>query len=411
MDNFDCLLKKYAKLVVTKGVNLQKDKLLFINSPIECSNFAKLLAEEAFNIGAKDVYINYSDELFTKLRFQNASIETLSNVPQYEVDKYNYFVDNDASFISISASNPSLFKGIDSKKIASSSKAKSLALKNYSNKLMNNENAWCVISMSTKAWAMKVFNDCSEDEAVDKLWNAIFNVMRLNNEDPSKAWDIHLENLKNNMEKLNKFNFKKLIFKNSLGTDLHIELPEGHIWCGGADYTKDGVEFIANMPTEEIFSTPKRNGVNGKVVSTKPLNYGGNLINDFSLTFKDGKVIDFTAKEGYDSLNELLNTDEGSKYLGEVALVPYDSPISNSNILFYNTLFDENASCHLALGKAYPSCIKNGENMSEDELLNANSNISLVHVDFMIGSKDLDIIGITQDLEEVQVFKNGNFSL
>ena len=386
MDNFDCLLKKYAKLVVTKGVNLQKDKLLFINSPIECSKFAKLLAEEAFEIGAKDVYINYSDELFTKLRFQNASIETLSNVPQYEIDKYNYFVDNDASFISISASNPSLFKGIDSKKIASSSKAKSLALKYYSNKLMNNENAWCVISMPTKAWAMKVFNDCSEDEAVDKLWNAIFNVMRLNNEDPSRAWDIHLENLKNNMEKLNKFNFKKLIFKNSLGTDLHIELPEGHIWCGGADYTKNGIEFIANMPTEEIFSTPKRNGVNGKVV-------------------------DFTAKEGYDSLNELLNTDEGSRYLGEVALVPYDSPISNSNILFYNTLFDENASCHLALGKAYPSCIKNGENMSEDELLNANSNISLVHVDFMIGSKDLNIIGITQDLKEVQVFKDGNFSL
>ncbi|MGL4572378.1 MAG: aminopeptidase [Clostridium sp.] len=412
MNNFDILLEKYANLVVTKGVNLQKDTLLFINSPIECNEFARLLSEEAFKIGAKDVYINYSDELFTKLRFEEVATETLENVPQYEIDKYNYFVDKGASFISISASNPSLFKDIDSKKIAASSKAKSLALRNYSDKLMNNENAWCVISMPTKAWAMKVFSDCTSENAVSKLWDAIFSVMRIDgSNNPSLEWDRHLENLKVNMKDLQKNNFKKLIFKNNLGTDLHIELPEGHIWCGGADYTKDGKLFIANMPTEEIFTTPKRNGINGTVISTKPLNHSGNLINNFKLTFKDGKVIDFTAEEGYDSLKELLNTDDGSRYLGEVALVPYDSPISNSNILFYNTLFDENASCHLALGKAYPSCIENGENMSDEELLNANSNISLIHVDFMIGSKDLNITGVTYDSKEIPVFKDGNFCL
>ncbi|WP_024613590.1 aminopeptidase [Clostridium sp. Ade.TY] len=411
MENFNDLLRKYANLVIKKGVNIQENGLLFINSPIECASFARLLAEEAFKASAKDVYINYSDELFTRIRFENASEETLSSVPQYEIDKYNYFTDNGASFISISANDPSLFKGIDSKKISAASKARSLALRNYSDKLMNNENAWCVISMPTKAWASKVFNNVSEDEAVEKLFEAIFNVMRLNSKDPITEWTNHSNNLKSNMKKLQDYDFDKLIFKNTLGTNLELSLAPNHIWCGGSDFTKNGVEFIANMPTEEIFTTPKRNGINGIVYSTKPLNYGGNLINNFSFTFKDGKIIDFTAEEGYDSLKELLDTDEGSRYLGEVALVPYNSPISNSNILFFNTLFDENASCHLAIGKAYPSCIKNGEEMNDEELLNAESNVSLTHVDFMIGSKDLNIVGITKDGTEIQVFKDGNFAL
>ena len=410
MKNFENLLKKYANLVVTKGVNIQKNALLFINSPIECSFFARLLAEEAFKIGAKDVHINYSDELFTRIKFENATTETLSDVPEYEVDKYNYFVDNGASFISISASDPSLLKGIDSKKISSFSKSRSMALKYYSDKLTNNENAWCVISLPTKAWATKVFNDVSEDEAVDKLWDAIFSVMRLKSEDPNKAWEEHCNKLDNNAKILQNYNFKKLIFKNSLGTNLELELAPNHIWTAASEFTKNSVEFIANMPTEEIFTTPKKDGINGIVYSTKPLNYDGVLINNFSFTFKDGKIIDFTAEEGYDSLKELLNTDDGSKYLGEVALVPYDSPISNSNILFYNTLFDENASCHLAIGEAYPTCIKGGEKMSDEELLKASSNVSLVHEDFMIGSKDLDILGVTHDGKEVQVFKNGNFA-
>lgn len=409
MKNFNNLLEKYANLVITKGVNLQKDKLLFINSPIECSSFARLLAKEAFKIGAKDVYINYSDELFSKLRFEEVTEEILSTVPKYDVDKYNYFTDNGASFISISASNPSLFKEIDSKKIAAANKGRSIALKHYSDKLMNNENAWCVISLPTKAWATTVFKDLSEEEAVNKLWEAIFSVMRAYDNDPKKAWDNHLSNLNKHMETLQSLNLDKLIFKNSLGTNLEVGLAPKHIWCGGADKTKDGIEFIANMPTEEIFTTPKRNGINGTVYSTKPLNYGGNLIDNFSFTFKDGKIVDFSAEEGYDSLKELLNTDEGARYLGEVALVPYNSPISNSNILFYNTLFDENASCHLALGKAYPSCIENGEELNEEELLKEESNVSLIHVDFMIGSKDLNILGVTKDSKEVQIFKDGNF--
>lgn len=212
------------------------------------------------------------------------------------------------------------------------------------------------------------------------------------------------------MDFLNTHNFKSLHYKNSLGTDLLITLPQKHQWLAGSDYTPDGLEFIANMPTEEVFTLPKKNGVNGKVVSSMPLNYNGNLIEQFSFTFKDGKIIDFSAQKGYETLKNLIETDEGAYYLGEVALVPFDSPISNSKILFYNTLFDENASCHLALGKAYPVCIKNSEKMSPDELAKLGVNDSLIHVDFMIGTNDLEIIGVTQEDKEIPVFQNGNFA-
>ena len=237
-----------------------------------------------------------------------------------------------------------------------------------------------------------------------------FKIVRVDSQDPVKAWEEHKNTLKKNMDFLNSKRFKSLHYTNSLGTDLIIQLPEKHLWAGGAEFTQDGTEFIANMPTEEIFSMPKKTGVNGKVVSSMPLNYGGNLINNFSLTFKDGKVVDFSAEEGYETLKNLLDTDEGAKYLGEVALVPYNSPISNSNIIFFNTLYDENASCHLAFGKAYSLCIKDGEKMSEEELLKEGANDSLTHVDFMIGTKDLQITGTTYDNEKFDIFVNGNWA-
>ncbi|MGL5869939.1 MAG: aminopeptidase [Clostridium chrysemydis] len=409
--NFDLLLKNYANLIVKKGLNIQKDGLLIINSPIKCDYFARKVAEAAFKIGAKDVFINYSDEDFSKIRLQNASLETVSEIPDFEVEKYNYYISRGASVFAISASNPELLKDVDPKKISSSVQARSKALKEvYSDKLMSNENAWCIVSIPTKEWAMKVFNDVSSKEAVELLWNSIFDIMRLNSEDPIKSWDIHLNNIKKHLEFFNKNNFKYLKMKNSLGTDLKVELPLNHIWCGGSEFTKGGVEFIANMPTEEIFTTPKRDGVNGIVYASKPLNYNGTLINDFNITFKDGEIVNFDAKEGLEALKELINTDEGSKYLGEVALVPYNSPISNSNILFYNTLYDENASCHLAIGEAYPSCIKDGENLSKEELLKIGSNVSLTHVDFMFGTSDLEIIGVTSEDKTIEIFKDGNYA-
>lgn len=407
---FKELLSKYAKLAVVKGINLQKDGLLVINSPIDCSEFARMIAEEAYKVGASDVIINYSDEKFNRIRFSNASTETLSFTPEFEKDKYDYYVEKGASFLSISASDPDILKGIDPSKISAVQKSRRTALKNYHDACISNKNKWCIVSIPTESWAKKVFPDCSSEDAVKKLWDAIFTVMRIKEDDPVEAWNRHLKILDKKVRELNDHNFKYLHFKNSLGTDLKVELVKDHIWCGGEDTTKNGIEFIANMPTEEVFTTPKMDGVNGIVYSSKPLSYCGNLIDKFSLTFKDGKVVDCTAETGLDVLKEIIKTDENSCRLGEVALVPYDSPISNSNIIFFNTLYDENASCHLALGSSYPSCIKNGENMNKEQLLEAKANSSLAHVDFMIGTEDTEIIGVKEDGTEIPLFKNGNWA-
>ncbi len=250
-----------------------------------------------------------------------------------------------------------------------------------------------------------------EGEAVEKLWDAILEATRMNSDDPVEAWKQHIETLKKKVNYLNGKKFAKLHYTSNNGTDLMIELPEGHIWAGGGSVNAKGDLFVANMPTEEVFTLPAKYGVNGVVYSTKPLNYGGNLIDNFSLVFENGKVVDFEAKTGHDLLAELLDMDEGSRYLGEVALVPYSSPIERAGILFMNTLFDENAACHLALGKAYPTCIEGGPSMNEKELEAHEVNDSFTHEDFMIGTSDLSIVGITQDGEEIEVFMDGEWAV
>jgi aminopeptidase len=300
-------------------------------------------------------------------------------------------------------------KDINPERISKASKVRSLALKEYIERKMSGKNSWCVASIPTKAWAKKVFPNVSEEEAIEKLWEAIFRVVRIDVDDPAVSWDKHNNNLRINTDYLNSNEFKYMHFKNSLGTDLKIELPENHIWFSGSRYTTEGIEYIPNVPTEEIFTLPKKTCVNGTVVSSMPLSYNGSIIEDFSLTFNNGKIVDFNAKQGYEELKKLIETDEGSHYLGEVALVPYNSPISILNILFYNTFLDENASCHLAIGAAYP-CIKNVENMSNEERESLGINDSLVHVDFMIGTKDLEIMGFTKAQKEIPIFKNGNFA-
>ncbi|MBE6053133.1 MAG: aminopeptidase [Clostridium sartagoforme] len=404
------MLEKYAKLAVKKGVNLQKNQVLLVNSPIECVDFARAIAKVAYEEGAKEVIVHYGDQNIQRLKLEHASIDILKSVPNWIAESYNSYAREGCCVISISASDPDAYKGIPMEKISSFQKSRQLALKEYYDYSMSNKIRWTVVSVPTEAWALKVFKDSDSKEAVDKLWNVIFDVVRLNNDDPIKAWDEHNANINTKLDFLNKNKFNKLHYTNSQGTDLTIELPEDHIWLGGSEKCNSGIEFNANMPTEEVFTLPKRNGVNGVVTSSKPLSYGGNLINEFSLTFKDGKVVDYSAKEGYDALKELLDSDEGSRYLGEVALVPYDSPISNSNIIFYNTLFDENAACHLAFGKAYPTCIVNGDNLTSEELLSKGANDSIVHVDFMVGTKDLDITGYTSSNEEIKIFTNGNWA-
>ena len=406
----DELLEKYALLLVKTGINIQNNQTLVINCPIECAAFARMVSKIAYAEGAREVVMNWRDEISSKIKFMLAPEEIFEEYPDWQRDFYLSNVRRGAAFLSISASDPELMKDVNPDRMSKSHKAASAAIKEYRERLMSNRNVWCVASIPTVSWAKKVFPELSEDEAVEKLWNSIFKTVRVDMEDPVASWETHKNCLKKSMDFLNSNKFKYLQYTNSLGTDLRIELPEGHLWLGGSDYTPEGVEFIANMPTEEVFTLPKKTGVNGTVVSSKPLNYNGNLIEEFSLTFNQGRIVDFKAEKGYETLKSIIETDEGSYYLGEVALVPHDSPISNSNILFYNTLFDENASCHLAIGKAYPVCIKNGENLSDEELVKLEVNDSFVHEDFMIGTADLQIIGITAEGKEIPVFKNGNFA-
>lgn len=403
-------LIKYASLAVNIGVNIQKDNILVISSPIETAEFARLITEEAYKSGAKDVIVHYGDQKLTKIKLENSSLETISNIPEWQAESYNYYARQEACFISISASDPDGLKGVPVEKIGASQKARTSALKEYFDNSMSNKCRWCVLSVPTLSWAKKVFPKVNDDEAMESLWDVIFKTVRVDTENPVNAWEKHNAYLEEKIKFMNNNNFKSVHLKSANGTDLNIELPEGHIWAGGSERDVNGIPFNANMPTEEVFTLPKKTGVNGIVYSSKPLSYGGNLIDNFSITFKDGKAIDFTAETGYDVLKQMLESDEGAKYLGEVAFVPYNSPISNSKLIFFNTLFDENAACHLAFGRAYESCVKDADKYSEEELEKIGVNNSIIHVDFMIGTSDLEVTGINENGETIQIFSNGNWA-
>ena len=404
------LLDKYAKLVVGTGVNLQRKQLLVINAPIECADFARRVAAAGYEAGAHDVVICWNDEKFAKLRYTMAGKAVFTEFPEWRRLLYTDYAEQGAAFVSILAEDPEIFQSVDPDKLMLSQKAAGAALLEYRQRLMNNENSWCVVSIPTKAWAAKVFPEMPPEKAIDALWQAIFAAVRIRpGEDPVAAWQAHTEFLQRAADFMNAQRFTSLHYENALGTDLTVELPTGHIWAGGAEYTATKVRFVANMPTEEVYSLPRRDGVNGTVYATKPLNYNGNLIEDICLTFRDGRVVAATASRGEELLQQLIATDDGSAHLGEVALVPFDSPISRSGILFFNTLFDENAACHLALGKAYPTCLQGGEAMDSVTLLQHGVNDSLIHEDFMIGSKDLSITGRTKDGKELPIFRDGNF--
>ena len=404
------ILGKYARLVIHTGVNLQKKQLLVINSPIECAAFARKIAAAAYEAGARDVIVSWSDEKLAKIRFTMAPEEIFAEFPEWRKQLYVGYAREEAAFVSILASNPEIFKDVAPQRLTMVQQATGEALKEYRQCMMTNKNAWCVVSVPTADWAKKVFPKEVPSLAVKKLWQAILQTIRVDETgDPVKKWEEHLAYLEKARNFMNEKKFKFLHYKNSLGTDLQIELPAKHLWASGAEYTAKRIRFVANMPTEEVYTLPRYDGVNGTVVSTKPLNYNGSLIEGIVLTFRDGEVVDYKAAKGQDKLRQLLSMDGGACRLGEVALVPYDSPISQSGILFYNTLFDENAACHLAFGKAYPTCLENGENMSPEELDAAGVNESLIHEDFMIGSADLEITGTTADGRELPIFRDGNF--
>jgi aminopeptidase len=404
-------LEKYAELALRTGVNLQDGQLLMINSTIAGAEFTKMVARKAFEMGAKDVHINWGDDELTRMKYEHADQETLSDVPEWQKQQYTYFAEQGAAILSIRSTDPDLLKGIDASKVAAATKARSEAMAKFRDYTMNDRIQWSIVSIPIPKWAQKIFPEESEDRAVEKLWDQIFSIVRVDREDPVAAWEEHNQTLIKAREYLNKKQYQKLIYK-APGTELEVALPEGHIWKGGPSKTvKGGVQFNPNMPTEEVFTAPHKYGVDGTVSSTKPLNYGGNVIDNFSLTFKEGKVVDFTAEEGGETLQHLLDTDEGSRRLGELALVPHESPISQSGLIFYNTLYDENASCHLALGKAYPNNMTGGSDMSADELDQHGVNDSLSHVDFMMGSGEIDIDGVLADGTTEPVMRKGSWAI
>ena len=403
------ILKKYARLVVLKGTNVQKGQLLVINAPAEALEFVRICTEEAYKAGAGEVIVDFSDPRLSRLKYEYMSKEDLAEVPDYFVAKRKYYVDRKACFLNIVSDVPGNLKGIDPEKIQSAQLAYMTAIKPFRYYTMSNFGQWTVVAYPNREWAMKVYPELDAEAAYDKLFEAILFASRIDENDAVENWDEHNARLGKHTGMLNEYNFKSLHFTNELKTDLTVELAVNHIWEGGADYSKSGVEFNANMPTEEVFSMPKRDGVNGIVHASKPLSYQGNMIEDFWLRFEAGKVVDYDAREGKDALRNLLDTDEGSRHLGEVALISHDSPISDLDILFYNTLFDENASCHLALGAAYPSNLRGGTEMNEEELVANGANVSMNHSDFMFGSREMKIVGTTFDGQEVLLFDKGNF--
>jgi len=409
MSTFEQKLEKYAELGVKIGVNIQPGQTLVVNAPISTAEFVKLVAKKAYESGAKNVHVEWNDEELTKIKFEMAPDEAFREYPMWRAKGYEEMAEDGAAFLTILSSNPDLLKGIDPTRIATANKTGSKAFEKYKSYIMSDKVSWSILAVPSKEWAKKVFPDVEESEQINNLWDAIFSATRIDQEDPILAWKEHDENLQNRLKLLNDRGYKKLNYKGP-GTDLTIELPEDHIWLGGGGKNDKGTYFFANIPTEEVFTLPLKTGVNGVIASTMPLNYAGTLIENFSLTFKDGKIVDFSAGEGYETLKHLINTDDGSHYLGEVALVPHNSPISNLNIIFFNTLFDENASCHLAIGNAYSPCIKDGSTLSKDELEAKGANNSLTHVDFMVGSNRLNITGEKADGTVEAIFVDGNWA-
>ncbi|WP_026700473.1 aminopeptidase [Salibacterium aidingense] len=410
MDSFEKKFNNYADLAVKKGVNIQKGQTLFISAPITSAEFVRTLARKAYDAGAKNVHVDWVDETLTRIKYDKAPQEAFQEFPSWVAKGREELAENGAAFITVKSTDPDLLKGVDSQKIADANKAAGEAMDTFRSYIQSDMVSWLVIATPSPGWAKKVYPDENPREAESKLWDAIFKAVRADVEDPVAAWDEHDKMLREKASFLNDKRYSELQYK-APGTDLSITLPEKHVWVGGGSPNKNGVHFIANMPTEEVFTVPHKTGVNGHVTNTKPLNYSGNVIDGFTIHFKDGKITDYEAEEGEETLKTLIETDEGSHYLGEVALVPHSSPISQSGDLFYNTLFDENASSHLAIGSAYAFCIENGPDMTKEEKEEHGLNSSITHVDFMVGSGDMDIDGILPDGTSEPIMRKGEWAL
>lgn len=409
LSNFNELLKKYARLIAETGVATEKGHTVVLQISVDQAPLARLITQEAYKLGAAEVIVQWTDDQIQREFLLHAATDRIEDVPQSKIVQADEWLEKGASRISVVSADPDAFAGVDSHRVATYQAAAGKALMNLRKATQANKVSWTVVAAAGKQWAAKVFPDLPEEEQVDALWDQIFKTTRVYEEDPVLAWKKHDEKLAKKAEELNQEQFSALHYT-APGTDIIIGLPKNHLWEGAGSYNARGKKFMANMPTEEVFTAPDSHRVDGYISSTKPLSYAGTIISGMKFTFKDGKVVDFSAEQGEDVLAKLLDTDEGARRLGEVALVPDPSPISQSGIIFFNTLFDENASNHLALGSAYAFSVKGGTEMSDEELAEAGLNRSQTHVDFMVGSDKMDIDGIREDGSTVPIFRNGDWA-
>ncbi len=396
----------YARLLLLRGVNLQEDEELVINAPVTAHDFVRILVREAYHtFKSGKVHVNWQDPYLNRIAYGHAKDPALEDVPKYVTTRMEELIDREAAFLTVSSGFPDLMKGIDQNRIQKAHKARTPKMRPYQEKIVRSLK-WSVAPYPSLEWAKKVYPDEESSDALLKLHEALMTVMRLDEENPIKAWTDHLNALERKRKKLNDARFEKLIYR-SEHTDLTVSLPESHVWISGAQKRKDNV-FIPNMPTEEIFTAPLKTGVNGRLAVTKPLNVRGTTIEPFEMTLKYGEVVEIESKDR-EKLDRILGMDEGAKYLGEVALVPKESPIAALDTLFYHTLLDENAAAHFAFGNAYPMCVRSEEKDPKAIAERHNINRSMVHIDFMVGSETLDIIGV-KDNEETPIFENGTWS-
>ncbi len=403
-------LKRYAKLLAKCGVNVKKGQDVIVSAGLDQPEFVEMVVEELYKAGAANVMVDWSYQPIGKLNVKYKSLENLSKVPAWEEEKLKYMAEKLPCRLFISSADPDGMSGMDIEKVTKSNIARMKITKPYRDAI-DNKHQWCIAAVPGRGWAKKVFPELNVLQAVEKLWDTILYTARADGNDPVKAWARHNDDLGRKCDYLNSLNLVSLEYKSSNGTDFKVGLIKGCNFCGGGETTLDGTYFNPNMPTEEIFTSPKAGEAEGIVYSTKPLSYQGNLIENFSMRFENGRVVEVKAEKGQELLEKMVSMDENAGMLGEVALIPYNSPINNTGVLFYNTLFDENASCHLAVGRGFSNCLQNYENLSAEEVKAKGINDSAIHVDFMIGSEDMDIVGVTESGERIQIFKNGDWAI
>lgn len=401
-------LKKYADLIVKVGANVQKGQEVIINADLEIAHFVEYVVESAYKAGAKEVIIKWSDDNLRKLHYKYQKTETLGTFKDWEIERLKYRTNVQPVMIRLESSDPDGLKGIDQAKMSEVRKMLYPVYKPFADE-SENKYQWTIAAVPGEKWAKKLFPQLSKKQAVKKLWDAILFASRADGFNPIRAWEDHIANLADHARTLNMLELQKLYIRSKNGTDLQIGLIPDALFMAGGDTTLKGIYFNPNIPTEECFTTPKKGEAEGIVYATKPLSYQGEVIDGLNLKFKDGKVVEAYAKKNNELLQNMLNSDENARYLGEVALVPKESPINKLGFLFFNTLFDENATCHLALGAGFTNCIIGYDQYSKEELTAKGVNDSMIHVDFMFGTDDLEIDGLTKNGQRVAIFRKGTW--